>query len=52
MTLLAESAGRWLEPEGNFRPRGMIVTEQALVSTRVGTDRTRLTGRLHIFCLR
>ena len=41
--LLAESAGRWLEPWGNPGPRGMTV---------IGSNprnRTRLTGRLHIF---
>jgi len=26
-TLLAESAGRWLEPRGDSGPRGMTVTE-------------------------
>ena len=43
--LLAESAGRWLEPWGNPGPRGMTV---------IGSNprnRTRLTGRLHIFPL-
>ena len=37
-TRLAESAGRWLEPWGNSRPRGMTVH-----------DRTRLIGQLHFF---
>ena len=45
--LLAESAGRWLEPEGNFRPRGMIVTEPVAAHAVASSDRTRLTGRLH-----
>ena len=43
--LLAESAGRWLEPWGNPGPRGMTV---------IGSNprnRTRLTGRLHFFQL-
>ena len=38
MMLLAESAGRWLEPVSNGGPRGMIVH-----------DRTRLTGLLTQF---
>jgi hypothetical protein len=33
MKRLAESAGRWLEPVSNGRPRGMVVH-----------DRTRLIG--------
>src|SRR6266705_4472238 len=37
-TWLAESAGRWLEPRGDPRPRGMTVQ-----------DRTRLIGQLHFF---
>src|SRR5262249_31649423 len=37
-TLLAESAGRWLEPRGDSGPRGMTVH-----------DRTRLIGQLHFF---
>jgi len=36
MTRPVESAGRWLEPGSNPRPRGMAVH-----------DRTRLTGQLH-----
>jgi hypothetical protein len=38
MTRLAESAGRWLEPVSNDRPRGMVVH-----------DRTRLIDRLFHF---
>ncbi len=36
MTLLVESAGRWLEPGGNSGPRGMIVTSSAMVATEPG----------------
>ena len=45
--LLAESAGRWLEPRGNSWPRGMTVTER--VSRPVPTEPGLQAG--FTFCL-
>ncbi len=42
LTRPVESAGRWLEPWSNSRPRGMAVRAQA-------PHRTRLIGRLQLF---
>jgi hypothetical protein len=47
MTLLAESAGRWLEPTGNDGPRGMTAIAHAsapfeasqTVAARLGANR-------------
>ena len=41
LTWPTESAGRWLEPCGNARPRGMTVI------ARKGRNRIPLTGLLH-----
>jgi len=43
-----ELAGRWLEPAGNFRPRGMAVTVCGSLDPQI--DRTRLIGRLLFSC--